>query len=140
MNSTTSYIRAWQRAWRQGIAPQLSTAALRALRRALVTDDRRLIQGGSISPLPLQSVREKSVQGGCAICYAAWQGDGLATVAEVEEYFAHVCVESDRRLGEPAAVRYFLNPFDDWSREEMRRNLLPEVELALAARETPAAA
>jgi len=105
-----------------------------------VTDDRRLIQGGSISPLPLQSVREKSVQGGCAICYAAWQGDGLATVAEVEEYFAHVCVESDRRLGEPAAVRYFLNPFDDWSREEMRRNLLPEVELALAARETPAAA
>jgi hypothetical protein len=41
-----------------------------------------------------------------------------------------------------AACRYFLNQFDKWSRQEMRKNLLPEVERAHADRApavTPAA-
>jgi hypothetical protein len=41
--------------------------------------------------------------------YCAWQGDGLETVAEVEEFFARVCFEADQVLGEPAACRWFLN-------------------------------
>ena len=44
--------------------------------------------------------------------------------------------EADTRLGEPAAVRYFLNWFDDTPRDEMRRQLLAEVNRALAERFT----
>ena len=68
----------------------------------------------------------------CRFC--AWQGEGLETVGEVEEYFARQCSDADRRLGEPAACRHFLNWFDDASREEMRQQLLAEVERALAER------
>jgi hypothetical protein len=79
------------------------------------------------------------IEGCCALGYCAWQGDGLTTVGEVEEYFARCCYEADCRLGEPAACRWFLNWFDDVSREEMRRELLAEVELALSMRpELPA--
>ena len=61
--------------------------------------------------------------------------DGLHTVGEVEEHFAQACFEADRRLGEPAACRWFLNWFDDAPRAEMRRELLVEVELELRNRE-----
>jgi hypothetical protein len=71
--------------------------------------------------------------------FCAWQGDGLETVGEVEEYFARICFEADQRLGEPAAVRYFLNWFDDTPRVEMRRELLDEVNGTLAERFLPGA-
>lgn len=58
----------------------------------------------------------------------------METVGEVEEYFAKLCHDADRRLGEQAACRHFLNWFDDASREDMRRELLAEVEWALADR------
>ena len=55
-------------------------------------------------------------------------------VGQVEEHFARCCFEADQRLGEPAACRWFLNWFDDAPRTDMRRELLAEVELALADR------
>ena len=61
-------------------------------------------------------------------------GTGLETVGEVEEFFARICFEADQRLGEPAACRWFLNWFDDTPRAEMRREMLAEIELALADR------
>ena len=64
----------------------------------------------------------------------------METVGEVEETFARVCFEADQRLGEPAAVRYFLNWYDDTPRDEMRKQLLAEVERALADRFVPGAA
>ena len=63
-----------------------------------------------------------------------WQGENLESVGEVEEFFARACFEADQRLGEPAACRWFLNWFDDTPRDQMRRELLAEVELALAER------
>ena len=67
--------------------------------------------------------------------FCAWQGDGLETVAEVEEFFARVCFEADQVLGEPAACRWFLNWFDETPRDEMRRQLVAEVNRALSDRE-----
>jgi hypothetical protein len=67
------------------------------------------------------------VQNACALAFCGWQGEGLETVAEVEEFFARVCFEIDERLGEPAACRWFLNWFDDSPRGEMRTQLLSEV-------------
>ena len=63
-----------------------------------------------------------------------------ATVGQVEEFFAKACYQADQRLGEPAACRWFLNWFDNTPRAEMRRELLAEVELALAVRATAGAA
>jgi len=124
----------WRRVWREGVVPQLSTKALEALQEALVKDDPRLMQGCTTNPPPLQCVQDWPVEGGCALAYCGWEGDGLNTVAEVEEYFARLCFDVDQRLGEAAGCRFFLTWFDDTPREEMIRELLPEVGLALSQR------
>ena len=125
---------AWRKVWREGLVPLLSTKGLEALKRGLLRDDGRLTQGATTTPPPMQCVLDWPVEGACVVGYCAWQGDGLETVGEVEEFFAKVCFEADQRLGEPAAVRYFLNWFDDTPRDEMRRLLLAEVNRALAQR------
>ena len=124
----------WRHVWRKGVAPLLSTQSLEALRKGLVSDDPRLVQGATTSPPPLQCVQEWPVEAACALGFCGWQGDGLETVAEVEEFFARMCFEIDQAMGEPAACRWFLNWFDDTPREEMRRELLSEVQRELAAR------
>jgi hypothetical protein len=125
---------AWQKCWREGFAPQLSTAALEALRLALANDDSRLITGAATVPPPLQCVADWPVEAACPLGFAGWQGEHLGTVGAVEEWFARLCYEADRRLGEPAGCRYLLNWVDDRSREEMRWELLVEVEAELARR------
>jgi len=79
-------------------------------------------------------VQDWPVEAACALGFCGWQGERLETVGDVEEYFARCCFEADTRLGEAAACRWFLNWFDDTPRDDMRRDLLAEVELALADR------
>ncbi len=124
----------WRMVWRDGVAPVLGTAGLEALRKALLSDDQRLLQGSTTAPPPLQCVQEWPVEGACGISYCGWQGEGLETVGEVEEFFARICFEVDQRLGEPAACRWFLNWYDETPREEMRRELLAEVNRTIAQR------
>src|SRR5438094_8455764 len=83
----------WRKVWRDGLAPQISTPGLEALRRALLTDDARLLQSATTSPPPLQCVLDWPVEGACALGYCGWQGDGLETIGEVEEFFARSCFE-----------------------------------------------
>jgi len=127
----------WQWAWREGVAPQLSTAGLKALQKALECDDPALIQGQNLLPPPLQSHESDLVIAACAICFTAWKGDyqGCAPVAKVDLRFAEVCHEAGQLLREPGAVHFFLIQYDSWTREEMRRSLLQEVGLALAGRQ-----
>jgi len=134
----------WQITWRNGIVPQLSTPALNALAAGLACNDPAVLQGATTNPPPLESLKDCPVEAACALCYGPWKGDRLATVGEVEEFFAGVCHMADVALGEPAAVRYFLNWIDDTPREEARLLLLAEVGIALAERRlvkpaTPAA-
>ena len=124
----------WRKVWRDGLAPHLSTPGLEALRRALIGDDARLLQGATTTPPPLQCVQDWPVEAACVLGYCGWQGDGLETVAEVEEFFAQVCFEADQALGEPAACRWFLNWFDEAPRQEMRSQLLAEVNRTLEQR------
>jgi hypothetical protein len=126
----------WQMVWREGLAPLLTTTSLESLRRALINDDARLLQGATTTPPPLQCVQDWPVEAACAIGFCGWQGEGLETVAEVEEFFARMCFEIDQRLGEPAACRWFLNWFDETPREEMRKLLLGEINRTLAERQT----
>jgi hypothetical protein len=129
----------WRKVWREGLAPLISTHALESLRVALANDDARLLQGATTTPPPLQCVQDWPVEAACALGYCGWQGEGLQTVAEVEEYFARLCFEVDQRLGEPAACRWFLNWFDETPREEMRQQMLAEVQRTLARRRAGAA-
>jgi hypothetical protein len=134
---------AWQRSFREGIAPLFSTRALLALKRALTRDDPALIQRRTTEPPPLQAVQEWPVEAACAVAFAGWQGEGLATVGQVEDFFARICFGADKLLGEPAGCRWFLNWFDETPRGTMRQALLAEIDLALAGREPtrpPAAA
>lgn len=124
----------WRKVWRDGFAPVFSTRALEALKIALETDDPRLGQGMTTTPPPLMCVKDWPVECGCAVSFCGWQGENLETVGEVEEFFAKACYDADNRLGESAGCRWFLNWFDETPRPEMRRELLAEVELALAAR------
>ncbi len=122
----------WRRVWRRGLAPLLTREGLRALERALVTDDPRLLQGATCSPPVLDAWRERVVCGACALSFTGWQGERLRTVGQVEAYFHRLCDAADAVLQEPAACRFFLNWFDETPRAEMRRVLLTEVRLALA--------
>jgi hypothetical protein len=131
---------AWQKVWREGLAPELSLKALATLRQALQTDDPRLLQGVTMSPPPLECVQAWPVEGCCALGYCGWQGEGLRTVAEVEDYFARLCFAADQRLGGGSMVRWFLNWFDDAPRPQMRRLLLLEVNRELDRRLVPSVA
>lgn len=125
----------WRQVWRDGFAKIIGTNELEALRDALATDDRRLTQGSTTMPPPLMCVADWPCEAGCALgfCGAIHHGGFMeAKVGEVEEYFAKACFQADQILGEPAACRHFLNWFDDTPREEMRKELLAEVELVLA--------
>jgi hypothetical protein len=124
----------WRKVWRDGMLPLVSTLGLRALQQALRNDDPRLVQGATTTPPPLMCVQDWPVEAACALGFCAWQGDGLETVGEVEEYFARACFEADQRLGEPAGCRWFLNWYDETPRDEMRRLLLDEAGVALAQR------
>jgi hypothetical protein len=124
----------WKSVWRKGLVPLLSTAGLEALRLALAENDRRLIQGMTCMPPPVECVWP--VQAADALAYCGWQGDHLETVAQVEEFFAHLCVGVDKATGEEATCRCFLNWYDSTPRDDMRRELLVEVQLALTGRRT----
>jgi hypothetical protein len=127
-------VETWRKCFRDGIAPELSTAGLLALKAALESDDSRLISGATTVPPPLQCVLDWNVEGACPIGIAGWLGDGRQTVREVEEHFARVCYGADNRLGEPAASRYFLNAWDEGPRDRMRAELLEEVNRELESR------
>jgi len=125
---------AWVKCWRDGLAPLLPGAGLEALRLALAEDDPELLQGATTKPPPLACVREWPCEACCPVAYALWRGLGLATVGEVEEFWARLCFEADLALDEPAAVLWFLNWWDSVPRAEARRALLEEVSRELARR------
>ena len=150
----------WRDTWRRGFAPVLSTDGLRILAEALRTDDPRLIQGSTSIPAPAYAsaagVRDLLVeaadflgfvattQAGGFVCtaeeYRARDGapphtnPNAAKVGVIDEFWANTCLAADRHLGEPHGCRWLLNWFDDTPRDEMRRELLAEVERELAAR------
>ncbi len=126
----------WRRVFRDGLAPLLSERALEALRDALASDDQRLTQGQTTIPPPSSHWQNYPVEGACPVAFCGWQAEELETVAEVEEFFGRMCHEIDRRLGDVMACQRFLGWVDETPREEMLRELLAEVKLALAERAT----
>jgi hypothetical protein len=133
MNPSTPDLTTWRRVWRDGIAPQLTTKGLQGLKAALVRNDPRLITGAICYPPPLLCMQHQPVQQCCPLSWALLEGHlpEAVSVGPLEQRFAECCWTACERLGEPGAIRYFLNAVDEWSRDELRQNLLPEVDWAL---------
>lgn len=132
----------WRRVFKEGFAPQCSTAELVALRDALVADDPHILQGATTSPPPLMCVRDWPVEDACPWAWVgAYRHGGIkaATVAETEEEFSIFCQGCDLLLGEPASSRWFLNAWDDGKRDTMRRAVIEEINTILEARANAAA-
>jgi hypothetical protein len=124
----------WRKVWRDALAPLLPTKGLEALQKALIADDKQLIQGSTTSPPPLQCVEDYPLEGACGITYPLWKGEGLETVGQVENRFAQVCYKADHTTGVPGGIGWFFQWFDETPREEMRRLLLEEVQHTLSTR------
>lgn len=124
----------WRKTWRDGLVPVLSSSCLLALRDALESDDPRLIQGHTVQPAFRSDGPEAPVEAADPLALMGWLGEGMGTVGEVEEFWSSMCFEIDRRIGEPAGCRWLLNWIDETPRDVMRRELLAEVNLVLAAR------
>jgi hypothetical protein len=123
-----------KKVWHEGFAPLLSVEALQALRDGLAGNDASLIQGATTNPPPLHCVADCPCEGACAVSYAAWKGDNLVDVREVEEAFAAACFQCDNAIGKYADCRWFLNYWDETPRAELFAQFLPEVEKSLLAR------
>ena len=127
----------WRQVFRIGIAPSLPRTQLETLRKGLLEDDPRLIQGATTTPSPLACVAFWKADGACALGYgfafedAPDQGNSDKTVAEVEYVFSHICQVTDELLHEPGGIGYFIGFFDNTPRDKMRKLLLEEVDLAL---------
>ncbi len=124
----------WRHVWRVGLAPHLAKSGLEALQIALLRDDPRLLQGSTCYPPLLDALHDRAVEGTCALGFCGWQGEGLRTVGEIEAFFLRLCDAADATFHEPASCRFFLNWFDDTPRDQMRRELLGEVVLAIGHR------
>lgn len=97
-------------------------------------DDPRIVQRVTTIPPPLLCNADRLVECADPLAYALWQGHHLKTVGQVEEAWAEMCFKADEMLGEMGACRFFLNWIDDTDRAVMIRELLVEVEIALAGR------
>lgn len=125
----------WRKVWRTSVK-HLPTQGLWAFRDALLKDDDRWLQGATTTPPPLQCVQDWDCEAACAWGFIGWQSGEIGkTVAEVEDFFAQTSFKVDQELGETAACRWFLNWHDETDRDEVRRELLKEVELELARRD-----
>ena len=121
----------WKKVWRKGVVPLLSREELIILKKALENDDPRLIQGATSNPPPLQCVMDWDCEGACLLGFIRWQSRRLITVGDVEEEFADFCFHIDQNIGEPAGCRWLLNHYDETPRNEMIRDFLEEIDVAL---------
>lgn len=126
----------WRKVWREGIAPHLLTDGLKSLLVALRKDDPRIIQGANTLPYPEKSVPDWPVEACDAVCWTYWQGRPSVSLEEIELQFATICYTCNETLGYEA-ITQFLDAYDRWPRQEMRQNMIEEVELVLAHRAAP---
>lgn len=122
----------WRKVWRNGVVPLVTVPQLQRLLIALVHDYPSLIQGTTTVPPPLYEVIDWDCEGCCGLSYMGWDEE-RKLVGQVEDFFARLCFEIDKRLQEPAACRYFINWFDDTPRNQMREKLAQEIRYNICA-------
>ena len=126
---------AWRSTLRKGFIPLMSTGALVGAGAGAGDGRPEVDPGGDDHAPALQAVQDWPCEAADFVGYGGWQGDGLDTVGEVEEFFARLCFECDNRLGEPAGCKHWLNYWDETPRNEAFENALWEVRYALETRD-----
>jgi len=133
----------WRLAWRYGFSDLLPRTGLIALKEAIISDDRRLIQGSSTLPLRIFKRPKLPIVGACAVSFCLWQANEFSLVGEVWSSLDRLKREVKARIADaatnsdnPFGLRFvsdlsFLSWYNDTSRANMRVELLPEVELAI---------
>lgn len=126
---------AWQRAWRQGIAPQLDDDALESLAVALATGDKRLLRGSTVEPPSTMATRDWPVEACCPMAFLIWQGETM-TVAELEQAWIESVALCDKLTDGTASdfLRWW-----DLETEPVGKLLLEEIRTLQAARAWKAA-
>lgn len=131
----------WKVAWHKGIVPQITVQGLKALRQGLINDDPNLIQGDTVNYVPHPSgyvnpTTFASVCKACVIAYCVWKSEKSNDYQDIVGRFSTI-VSHSKKLGGPegSAIR-FIAWVDRINRSEMRELLLPEVELAIASKES----
>ena len=122
----------WRLVWRDGFAPVLTTDRAGGPPRRPRGGRPPADAGLHDHPAPAAcACRTGRSRPPARSATAAGRATGWRPSARSRSSSPACCFEADQRLGEPAACRWFLNWFDDTPRDEMRRELLAEVELAL---------
>jgi hypothetical protein len=115
----------------------LTAAGLERLRGALERDDKRVIQGNTMRPQVLQCTFNDPVEACCPLCWALLDTKSqphYVSVGPLEERFADALLKASDKLGWPMAAQVFLSWVDEAPRDEMRRQLIAEVNRELARR------
>jgi hypothetical protein len=128
---------AWRHVFRYGLLWQITTEGLQALWEALQRNDPRVIRGQTTSPPSLHCCADLPVEACCVLCWLLLKGDRpeAASVGLLESAFYRTCWACDERLGEPWAIRRFLNFCDCEPWTVVRRELLAELDWALQQRQ-----
>ena len=115
-------MKTWQKFWVDGVLPLISETQKEAIKKALETNDRSLIQGKTVKST--DGFGKYSLPAGkcCAIAYTCWK-PGM-TVREVEQDFDDMCLKADELCGVPLAAGEFLIWWDAHPREYVFAELL----------------
>ncbi len=147
MAAAECQLEVWQIVWRKGLAPNLPTKGLEALREALINDSRELIQKDTLvttSEIPGTGYPNERMVACCGLAYPFWKGGVDKRPLAIRRYFDDIAVKCNNVFEEntnwkfPNATDNFISWFDNTDRDEMRKKLLPEVELELERRKMEA--
>lgn len=126
----------WRTAWHDHLAPLLPTRGLEALKAALETGDKTLIQGRTTYPHPFEDLPpDTPIDGACALGFCVWKGHDLATVQAVFAGVQAVLLRSYETTAKTnISVHSFFTFVDHAPWKQVVELLLPEVTKTLAAR------
>lgn len=127
-------LESWRLVLRDGFLPGWSSDVLEKAIVLLEADSPKIVQGSTTTPPPLMCMQDWAVEACDIVAFCSTPDCLEATVGQAEEGFARACFETDSRLGEPAACRWFLRFFDDTPRAEVFRLLIEEFKLELSKR------
>lgn len=125
---------ATRRVFHEGFVPLLKDEELWVLKGWLTMAPERFKQGYTLYPVPTPAEEPYMMPDcGCLITNIG-RINMLKYADELYEYFARMCYNIDQNMGEPSAVRYLLNWYDDSPWEDVKNGSIEELEAALQCR------
>lgn len=118
---------AWRKAWREGVAPQLTIDELRFLHHGICSKDRRLINGVTAIYDTDYRRRDAPCGGACLLGYVEFHRNADATADDVCETFNDVVATANERLGDGDNIQYLIDFWDDDDNAERQKLMAHEV-------------